>query len=417
MAPAERAKIEAPMLSEVVHEARRHGWDEKLVQAFIAVDAELWLIQNSQTGERLFVDRADFQTLFDSEPPSTRLKRLPPAPARDETTGFLPGANLADDEPAPTAAERARDIEFVQDLSSKRPLISTLNPADWTLLGHIVSADELLVVRADEAIAYGLASGEAATEQELAALFGGAQITHYDESWSERLVRFMTWWPVRGVLITIMLVCFFIEMAAPGYGTFGAAAVAAMAILLAAPLLIGLAEWWTALLVIAGLTLVVVELFVIPGVGAIGVIGGLTMFLGLVGTFMGPDPLGSSNRADMLQGLAITGAAFFASGIIIWLLLRTLPDLPLARRFVLSAEVGGPGSDTVEPMPHTPDGTLGISIGDLGVASTDLRRSGRVELDGRFIEAQSIGAYITKGTSVRVVAIKDAIVHVEEESA
>ena len=28
MAPAERAKIEAPLLSELVHEARRHGWDE-----------------------------------------------------------------------------------------------------------------------------------------------------------------------------------------------------------------------------------------------------------------------------------------------------------------------------------------------------------------------------------------------------
>lgn len=415
MAPAERAKVEAPMLSEVVYEARRHGWDEKLVQAFIAVDAELWLIQNSTTGERLFVDKADYEALFGSTPPSTRLDRLPPAPARDADTGFLPGADLLD-EVVPTAAERAEGIEFVQDLPSNRPLMSSLNAEEWVLLGHIVSSDELLVVHADEAAAFGLSSGEAANDQDLAALFGGAVITRYDETWSETLVRFMTWWPVRGILITIMLVCFFIEMAAPGYGTFGAAAVAAMAVLLAAPLLIGLAEWWTAMLVVGGLALVALELFVIPGVGAIGVVGGLLMFTGLVGTFLGPDPLGSANRADMIQGLTVTGAAFFAAAIIIWLLLRMLPELPLAKRFVLAAEVGGSGSDSVEPLPQAPRATLGVSKGDRGVASTDLRRSGRIELNGAFLDAQSISAFIDKGTPVRVVAVEGSTVLVEEDT-
>ena len=415
MAPAERAKIEAPMLSEVVHEARRHGWDEKLVQAFIAVDAELWLIQNSTNGERLFVDKEDYEVLFGSSPPSTRLDRLPPAPARDEVTGFLPGADLLDED-VPTASERADAIEFVQDLPSGRPLMRSLNAEEWVLLGHIVSSDELLVVHADEAAAFGLSSGEAANDQDLAALFGGAVVTRYDETWSEILVRFMTWWPVRGILITIMLVCFFIEMAAPGYGTFGAAAVAAMAVLLAAPLLIGLSEWWTAMLVVGGLALVALELFVIPGVGAIGVIGGLLMFMGLVGTFLGPDPLGSANRTDMIQALTITGAAFFAAAIIIWLLLRMLPELPLVRRFVLAAEVGGSGSDTVEPMLHAPDTTQNIAPGDRGVASTDLHRSGRIKLDGAFLEAQSIGSFIDKGTRVRVVSVEGSTVLVEEDT-
>lgn len=414
MAAAERAKIEAPLLSEVVHEARRHGWDEKLVQAFIAVDVELWLLRNTRTGERLFADRNDYTTLFGSDPPKTRLQRLPPAPARDERTGFLPGADL-DATPPPSAADRSLDIEFVQDLPSKRPLMDSLDPADWTVLGQVVTADELLVVRADEALAYGLSSGEVAGEAQLATFFGGAAITRYDESWSEHLVRFLTWWPVRGILITVMLVCFFIEMAAPGYGTFGAAAVAAMGILLAAPLLIGLAEWWTALLVIGGLALVALELFVIPGIGAIGVIGGLLMFAGLVGTFLGPDPLGSANRSEMLQGLAVTGAAFFAAGIIIWLLLRLLPDLPMARRFVLAAEVGGSGSDQVPPIPHAPPATQGIAVGTLGTAATDLRTSGRVEIEGRLLDAQSIGGYITQGAAVRVISVEGSTVHVEED--
>ena len=43
--PAERAKIESPILSEVVSSARQNHYDEKLVQAFISVGVELWMIE------------------------------------------------------------------------------------------------------------------------------------------------------------------------------------------------------------------------------------------------------------------------------------------------------------------------------------------------------------------------------------
>ena len=412
MAAAERAKVEAPLLSELVHEARRHGWDEKLVQAFVAVDAELWLIRNTTTGERLFVDANDFELLFGAAPPQTKLTRLPPAPARDATTGFLPGATM-DTAPPPTPQERARDIEFVQDLPTQRPDMTTLDPANWELLGQVVSDDELLVVRAQEAEAYGLSSGTASTTGEIEQFFGGATITRYDETWSEHLVRFLTWWPVRGVLIVVMLVGFFFEMAAPGHGAFGAAAMAALGVLLVAPLLAGLAEWWMALVVVAGLALVALELFVIPGTGAIGIIGGLLLFAGLVGTFLGPDPLGSTTRSEVLRGLAVTGAGFFASGVIIWLLMRSLPGLPISRRIVLGAEVGGPGSDVVPPMPSTPDATAGIAVGDTGTAASDLRTAGRVEIQGKLLDGRSVGGYITRGTPVRVLAVDQFGVEVE----
>ena len=412
MAPAERAKVEAPLLSELVHEARRHGWDEKLVQAFVAVDVELWLVQNTTTGERLFLDTNDYETLFGTTPPQTKLTRLPPAPTRDPVTGFLSGAAM-DEESAPTTTEREEEIEFVQDLPSKRPDIATLDPSKWTLLGQVISNDELLVLRANEAEAYGLSSGTASTTADISKFFGGATTTRYSETWSEHLVRFLTWWPIRGILIVVMLVGFFFEMAAPGHGAFGAAAMAALAVLLVAPLLAGLAEWWTALVVVAGLGLVALELFVIPGVGAIGIIGGIMLFAGLVGTFLGPDPLGSTTRAEVLQGLAVTGAGFFSAGVIIWLLIQSLPGLPLTKRIVLGAAVGGSGSDILPPLPSTANAAEGIKIGDVGTAATDLRTAGRVEIQGRLLDGRSVGGYITSGTSVRVVAIDQFGVEVE----
>ena len=187
-------------------------------------------------------------------------------------------------------------------------------------------------------------------------------------------------------------------------------------VLLVAPLLTGLAEWWTALIVIIGLGLVAVELFVIPGVGFVGVVGGMMLFAGLVGTFLGPNPIGSSTRTEVLQAMATTAAGFFAAGVVIWLILRNLPQLPLTRRFVLADAVGGPGSDQVPPPLASPDPTAGVPVGAGGIAATDLRPSGRVEIEGRLLDGRSAGEYISQGSPVRVTAIDQFGVEVEESS-
>ena len=414
MAPAERAKVEAPLLSELVHEARRHGWDEKLVQAFVAVDVELWLIENIKTGERLFIDAKDHLVIFGEEPERSRLDRLPPAPGRDPNTGFLPGAKMETDaEPPPTLEERAQDIDSVQSIASLRPNPSEMISSEWKVLGQIVSKDELLVLRADEAEAYGLSSGTAANDADITSFFGAKTVIRLDESWSEAMVRFLTWWPVRGVLIVVMLVGFFLEMAAPGPGVFGAIAVAALGVLLAAPLMVGLAQWWTAGMVVGGLLLVAAELFVIPGVGFIGLLGGACLFAGLVGTFVSPDPLGETTRSDILLGLSVTGAGFFGAGVLIWLLLNTLPNLPISKRIILGAQVGGRGSDSVPPTPIKSEHLKAIAIGDTGHAASDLRTSGRVDIHGRIVDARSVGGYITRGAPVIVTAIDAFGIEVE----
>ena len=414
MAPAERAKIEAPLLSELVHEARRHGWDERLVQSFAAVDVSLWLIEHRSTGRQLFVDKDEYQEIFGEAPPLTRLKRLPPTPGRDPMSGLLPGADIDLDEPVPTSAERDIQIDEVQDLPSQRPDIESIDPAEWISLGQVVSEDELLVLKADEAEAYGLSSGKVDNETQLKSFFGANQIDRYDERWSEHLVRFLTWWPVRGVLIVIMLVGFFFEMASPGSGTFGAVALSALGILLLAPLMVGLAEWWTAIIVILGLLLVVLELFVIPGVGFIGILGGLLLFAGLVGTFLGPDPIGSTTREEVLRGIATTAAGFFGAGVIIWLLFRHVPNLPFSRKFVLADAVGGPASRNSPPPPAPHDPTEGIEVGSLGTAATDLRTSGRVSIGDRMIDARSVDGYISEGSKVRVTEVDSFGIQVEE---
>ncbi len=65
----ERQKILQPLITEVVDSARRHGYDERLVQGFLTLGVELWLIEENATGRRVFVTESQFRDLFNAEPP------------------------------------------------------------------------------------------------------------------------------------------------------------------------------------------------------------------------------------------------------------------------------------------------------------------------------------------------------------
>jgi membrane-bound serine protease (ClpP class) len=407
MPAAERAKIEAPLLSELVYDARRQGWDEKLVQAFVAVDVQLWLIRNRGTGDLLFVDAAEYERIFGEPPVSTRLERLP-APVYGEERFFSPSGFESDAPvgpvtmPDPDAVEEARQaaIDFRQEMPSRRPQLDRTDADDWENLGQVVSSNELLVLRADEAVAYGLSSSDAiGDENDLQRLMGATTIIRLDETWSEGLVRFLTLWPVRAVLIAVMLIGFFLEISAPGYGVFGIVAVSALVTLLGAPLLAGLSDWWTVVVVVIGLGLVVAELFFLPGFGVAGVLGGLLLFIGLVGTFISGDPFDPAMRDQLFRGIAATLIGVLAAGTVSWLFWRTLPTNPFGARIILADEIG---SATLRES-STSSATM-FAVGSIGTAATPLRTAGRVEIDGRLVDAQSEDGFISPGTRVRVVA-------------
>ena len=141
-------------------------------------------------------------------------------------------------------------------------------------------------------------------QAQLKRFMGGASIQVYDQSWSEDLVQFLVSWPVRIVLVIIFLVCLFMEMLFPGTGLFAAGSVVSIAILIGAPALAGLADWWDLLAVVLGIILVAVELLLMPGVLIAGISGAILLMIGLVGTFVS----GDMTNEEMQQGIVQWGA-------------------------------------------------------------------------------------------------------------
>lgn len=396
---AERAKLEAPLLSEVVDSARRRGIDEKLVQSFIAVTMELWLIEEIRTGARMFVDAGEYEIAFGEPPPRLRQRGAPRevvAPAAPvEEPGAAPDAFLED--PADSTA-------------SMRRMLTPADRGQWRLIGQVIGSEELLTVRADEAIAYGLASTKIADDESLRAYFGATEVVRLDETWSEMLVRFLVSWPVRLVLIAVLLVGFFVEIASPGFGVFGTAAALALVALIGAPALAGLAQWWEVALVLVGLALVAIELFVLPGFGVAGVAGILCLFVGLVGTFV-DGSIGSGEwQQQIVTGLATTLAAAFAAGVGLWMLSRHFGAIRGLDRLVLRGAIDGTITASARVEPTREDLP---PAGAMGVAVSQLRPSGRVEFEGRTFDARSDGSFVEPGTPVRSRGERDGTLEVE----
>jgi membrane-bound serine protease (ClpP class) len=414
--PAERAKIEAPYLAEVIDSARRNHYDENLVQAFVSVGVELWLIENTETGERAFATREEYIRVFDEEPPNEfisvtpRASRVMPRFAESEGDAGVIG------DPAMSAEAIHAEIESLQDLPSSRRGLTENDRGKWKLVTQVISDDRLLTLKAGEMLHYGLAVRKIANDDELKAYFGAKQLTRMDESWSEQLVRVLINPWVRGLLILLFIVSGVIEMHTPGVGIFGAASLGALLILIGAPALAGMAGWWELVVIGAGIVLVLMELFIIPGFGVAGVAGIGCLLVGIVGTFISGDLRTPQGQEELWTGLGMTFTAIFLAGVSVWFLSRYFESLPLLNRFVLQSDgrSGAAPSRSTGLLAAMGATSGALNLGDVGLAETDLRPIGRASFAGRLVDVQATGSYISRGAPVRVVSVGRFVIEVEE---
>ena len=166
----------------------------------------------------------------------------------------------------PMDAETSEMIESMQEMVKGRDLPGREQADQWKLRGQVVGIEELLVVDTETAMRMGLATEKVTSNEALTRYFGAKETRKYHEHWSEHLARFLMSWPVRIVLVVVMIIAFLIEAAVPGSGIFGGLALIALGLLIGAPLLVGMAQWWEVALILLGLVLIAVELLVTPGI-------------------------------------------------------------------------------------------------------------------------------------------------------
>ncbi|MPZ44116.1 MAG: nodulation protein NfeD [Betaproteobacteria bacterium] len=282
--------------------------------------------------------------------------------------------------------------------SRKRPLLLAEAMVDPDVeIPGVIEKGKLLTLTTDEALEHKLADLRADTlEEALRSLgLGGAELRHASLNWAENVVRFLTHPVVSSLLITIAMIGIIVEIRTPGFGIPGALGIASLACFLWGHWLVQLVGWEEVLLVLAGILLLALEAFVIPGFGIAGVLGILAVIGGLVLSMLGA---GDAPRFILLTAARVVFALIFAL-VGSLLLLRYLPRLPFGRQLVLQAGL------------HTGSGYVSTPAGDLrwqgrsGRASSALRPAGIADFDGERVDVVSEGGFVDAGEPIEVMRV------------
>ena len=421
----ERENLTAPVMADLVDSARQNGYDEQMVQAFVRMGVELWLVEHAKTGKRLFVSRAEYVLAVGEEPDATTPtvpRGMEPTPRarrnRSREASGAGGGGGGTEKTDFTPAAPGYSPTLIGDVNTELSVKSSpgvrpnLNDAEhkgmYRAIEYVTDGSAPLTLRETELTRYRIATAKIRTDEDLRKHFGATNVARLNENWADHTARFLSLMPVKMFLIVVFLVALFVEMMHPGLSLPGGIAAICLVALVLPPILAGIAGWWTLGAIMLGIGLVCVEIFVTPGVAVIGVIGVLLLFCGLAGTFLvGPSggglfPGSGKSGGEIGWAVATTFVSLMTAGVLIGVLLRFLPRMPMLNKLVLSnvePDEPEPGAYTQSIGPDHP-----IKVGMTGVAITPLRPVGRVEIGDRIVEGVTDGSFIDAGVRVRVVS-------------
>jgi membrane-bound serine protease (ClpP class) len=199
------------------------------------------------------------------------------------------------------------------------------------------------------------------------------------------------------------IVGIWIELKTPGFGVPGVLGISAFLVLFFGHHLAGMAQYSSLLLIVAGIGLVAMEIFILPGTGAFALLGALGILVGLVLIFQDFSIFKIGSLEDwqvvMVRDamLRVMGALAVALGAAI-VVARFFPSVPFLGRLVLKAELAAEQGYVAPGVEVDAD-----VIGQVGVAVTTLRPAGRVEIKGETYDVVTDGEFLDKGEKVRVV--------------
>jgi membrane-bound serine protease (ClpP class) len=260
----------------------------------------------------------------------------------------------------------------------------------------VIERGRLLTLTTEEAVGLGYAE-QVQDWNELMAALGTTDNVVVDQTvnWAERLVRFLSHPIVSPFLLSLGFLGLLIEVRTPGIGVAGAAGGLALVAFFGSHFIIGLAGFEGILVFAAGVTLLMIEAFLLPGMGVFGILGLLGM---LTGVYM-----------SMLGGLPTTGDFARAGGVLFWaLMLVTISSWILLRRLPSSRRLTTLGiflgEETSRERGFTSTARREELVGAHGVAVTDLRPAGTGEFGDERVDVVSDSEWIEIGTPIRIVA-------------
>ena len=302
-----------------------------------------------------------------------------------------------------TAEENGRDPRIAEAMVDEKMAIDT-----------ITQAGQVITFSTSEAIRYGYCEGKVESIEEILkkSNIENYHIEYFRLGASEKIIAFFLNPFISGILILVIIGGIYFELQTPGVGFPGIAALTALILYLVPYYLNGLAQNWEVIALFAGVALIAVEIFVLPGFGIAGIAGISLTVLSLILIMLNNDffnfrfvPMqeilyasvaaigGAAGGIALLfiGGTRIANSRFFKSVALTESQLRT---------------EGYTSSFIKEPMK-----------GKKGTAYTVLRPSAKILIDGQVFDAYTRGEYIDRGQAIEVVSDEGTSLQVKSVEA
>ena len=294
---------------------------------------------------------------------------------------------LAEMTAAATNSGGGRDPIYAQAMVVKTDNLPKLN----------TPAGKLLTLTAEDAIKVGYSEGTVSSMEELLKVlkFEDAEVLTVNQTFSEKLARFITNPIVVPILLSIASIGLVVELYSPGFGLSGTMGLAALGMFFFGHLVAGFAGYETLILFVIGLILVVAEFFV-PG-GIVGILGGV-LILGSI-LFAGQSFVHMAYSILIAMIIAVIGMVilmkFFGK------------KLHMFNRLVLK-------DATTTEEGYVSNANRIELIGKQGMSLTPLRPAGTVAVEDERIDVVTEGGYVDAGKTVEVIKVEGSRIVVRE---
>ena len=294
---------------------------------------------------------------------------------------------------------------------------------------------ELLTLTTEEALEYNLADGEADTVADLLAMYqivevdgerkaltpqgtalkqselGGDRVRVVKSlndatqetvlaTLADRFIFFVTSPLISATLLTLGSLGLLVEIRTPGFGVPGIAGLTCLGLFFWGHRLLNISADYAALAFIAGVALLLVELFVIPGFGVAGITGIVLMVGSVFFVFQNAYKL---ETAVFALSFSIILAFVLGMG-----LLYILPKTRTWNHFVLQTAM-----DSGAGFHSAPREDFQGYVGKTGVALTPLRPAGTVRIDDKRLDVVTVGDFVLRDTPVKIVDVEGSKIFVE----
>lgn len=245
-----------------------------------------------------------------------------------------------------------------------------------------------------------------------------ATVQSYKMDWKTRFFVFLATPVISSLLFMGLMIGAYMELSNPGLSLPGFVAATCLFLIVLSSFSLEIANWLELIFLLIGLALILVELFVVPSFGLIGVLGIFLFIMGLFGMLL--PGLESVKFEYDTQTLNAAGQYFFER--LAWLcgsLILSVGIITLLARYVL------PGFSTFNRfvlVGHEQDASRGFVAGEdpktlpqpgaRGQVLATLRPSGKIIVEDHIYEAVSTGDFIDAGESIIVVRLEGSVIFV-----